>query len=244
MATLAKLYGPFFDGHAWLSVFESTHAWSIIISLILLECLLSVDNALVLATLTNELKDKKEQDEALGIGLIGSYIARFVMVGIAIYLIQFVWVKIIGALYLIYLSLSYFYHLHRPETNKKVKKTEPTVGKVALKMVIMDIVFSIDSVIAALGVSKNPIIVLIGGLIGILAMRLVAEAMVKLMVKIPELNIMAYVLILFIGVKLLISAPPFNIEIPDYVFALVLVISVVVTLLVHYLRKKRNRIKH
>ena len=62
MTILAKLYGPFFDGKACLSFFQSSHALSIIISLILLECLLSVDNSLVLATLTNELSNKKQQD--------------------------------------------------------------------------------------------------------------------------------------------------------------------------------------
>lgn len=242
MTILAKLYGPFFDGKAWLAVFQSSHAWSIIISLILLECLLSVDNSLVLATLTNELSNKKQQDEALGVGMLGSYIARFIMVGLAVYLIRYAWIKIIGALYLIYLSLSYFYHLHSPEKTKKVKTVKASVGQVSLKMVAMDVIFSIDSVIAALGVSKNPIIVLIGGLIGILAMRLVAQIMVKLMVKIPELNLMAYILIFFIGIKLLLSAPPFRIEIPDYLFAIILLVSIIITLLIHFFKRRKLKI--
>lgn len=236
MTALIKLYGPFFDGNAWLAVFHSSHAWSVIISLTLLECLLSVDNSLVLATLTNQLKTKKQQNAALGIGLVGSYIARFIMVGLAVYLIRYAWVKVVGSLYLIYLSLNYFYHQHHPNQKKAVQIKTAQVGPIALKMVVMDVIFSIDSVIAALGVSKNPIIVLIGGLIGILAMRFVAGIMVKLMVKIPELNLLAYVLIFFIGIKLLISAPPFNFEIPDYLFAIFLVFSILLTIILHFWR--------
>ena len=58
----------------------------------------------------------------------------------------------------------------------------------------MDIVFSIDSVLAALAISDNPVVVLIGGMIGILCMRGVAEIIIKLMDIIP-VQPMAYVLI-------------------------------------------------
>lgn len=109
-------------------------------------------------------------------------------------------------------------------------------------MVALDVIFSIDSIIAALGVSKNPIIILIGGLIGILAMRLVAKAMVKLMVKIPEWNVMAYIFILLIEVKLLIFAPLREIEIPDWFFAIFLLACVGITLGIHHLR--RNKLKN
>ena len=48
----------------------------------------------------------------------------------------------------------------------------------------MDIIFSIDSVLASLAVSNNPVIVLIGGLIGIACMRGIAEVIMKLMRKV------------------------------------------------------------
>lgn len=69
---LQQLYGPFFDLEAWEQILTSGASWSIIISLILLECLLSVDNAVVLAAQTQSLPTQKQQTEALLYGLWGS----------------------------------------------------------------------------------------------------------------------------------------------------------------------------
>lgn len=57
---------------------------------------------------------------------------------------------------------------------------------------LMDIVFSIDSILASLAISPNPVIVLIGGLIGILCMRGIAEVIMRLIDIVPELEVMAY----------------------------------------------------
>lgn len=84
----------------------------------------------------------------------------------------------------------------------------------------MDIVFSIDSVLAALAISDNPVVVLIGGMIGILCMRGVAEIIIKLMDIIPELQPMAYVLIGIIALKLLLALPPLRWEMPNTAFAI------------------------
>ena len=104
----------------------------------------------------------------------------------------------------------------------------------------MDSGFSIDSVLAALAMSNNPVVVLIGGMIGILCMRGVAEVIIKLMEIIPELQTMAYVLIAIIALKLLISLPPLNFKLPDTVFAAIVFSTVALTILFHYLRQARH----
>ena len=63
MDILTKLYGPFFDVNNWKTVIESGEDWMIIFSLVLIECLLSVDNAIVLAAQTQKLPDKKQQEK-------------------------------------------------------------------------------------------------------------------------------------------------------------------------------------
>ena len=107
----------------------------------------------------------------------------------------------------------------------------------------MDIVFSIDSVLAALAVSNNPVVVLIGGMIGILCMRGVAEIIIKLMDIIPELQPMAYVLIAIIALKLLLSLPPLHYELPNITFALIVFGILILTIAFHFLRAKRKRRK-
>ena len=86
---LQTLYGPFFDLNNWKTVIESGSDWLIILSLVLIECLLSVDNAIVLAAQTQKLPTKKEQEKSLFYGLWGAYLFRFLLIGVGTFLIKF-----------------------------------------------------------------------------------------------------------------------------------------------------------
>ena len=241
MDILTKLYGPFFDVNNWKTVIESGEDWMIIFSLVLIECLLSVDNAIVLAAQTQKLPDKKQQEKSLFYGLWGAYIFRFALIGVGSYLIHFWEIKVLGAGYLMYLSLNHFYRMKYPERakRKKGKKRKPILPlfwSVVISIELMDIVFSIDSILASLAISPNPVIVLIGGLIGILCMRGIAEVIMRLIDIVPELEVMAYFLIGLISIKLFLTIPMIDIEIPAAAFGIVVLASVVVTLVVHKVR--------
>ncbi len=241
MDILTKLYGPFFDVNNWKTVIESGEDWMIIFSLVLIECLLSVDNAIVLAAQTQKLPDKKQQEKSLFYGLWGAYIFRFALIGVGSYLIHFWEIKVLGAGYLMYLSLNHFYRMKYPERAKRKKGKNkkpilPLFWSVVISIELMDIVFSIDSILASLAISPNPVIVLIGGLIGILCMRGIAEVIMRLIDIVPELEVMAYFLIGLIAIKLFLPIPMIDIEIPAAAFGIVVLASVVVTLIVHKVR--------
>jgi YkoY family integral membrane protein len=242
LALLEKLYGPFFDLHNWTSVISSGQDWLIIFSLVMIECLLSVDNAIVLAAQTRVLPTLKEQEKSLFYGLWGAYLFRFLIIGIGVYLIHIWEIKVIGALYLMYLVYRFFHHKlfgKKPSKEPKERKHRilPLFWSVVIQIEVMDIVFSVDSVLASLAISSNPVIVLIGGLIGILCMRGIAEIIMNLMRKIPELEPMAYVLIAVIAVKLFLTIPMIDIEIPTDWFGLFIIIMFIGTLIVHLIRK-------
>jgi len=78
-------------------------------------------------------------------------------------------------------------------------------------------------------------------MIGILCMRGIAEVIMNVMRKIPELETMAYVLIAIIGVKLFVSIPMIGWEIPSGIFALIVVFAVLITLVIHYFRVRKAR---
>ena len=78
------------------------------------------------------------------------------------------------------------------------------LGTVAM-VELMDIAFSVDSVLAAFGVSNEVWILLLGGMLGILMMRGIAGVFLKLLERIPELETTAYILILIIAAKYLLS---------------------------------------
>ena len=122
MSLLQNLYGPFFELENWKTVITSGQDWMIILSLVLIECLLSVDNAIVLAAQTQKLPDKVQQEKSLFYGLWGAYIFRFLLIGVGTYLIHFWEIKVIGAGYLMYLALSHFYHMAHPVAKQKKKK--------------------------------------------------------------------------------------------------------------------------
>ena len=252
--TILKMYAPFFDINNWLHVLTSGKDWMIILTLILMECLLSVDNAVVLAAQTKVLPDKSQQRKSLFYGLWGAYLFRFIVIGIGTYLINFWEIKLAGSIYLFYLAFKFFYNQRHPQesadkekkkvvTHKHKKKRKHILSlfwRTVVSIEAMDIVFSIDSVLASLAVSNNPVIVLIGGMIGILCMRGVAEIIIKLMDIIPELQPMAYVLIAIIALKLFLSLPPLNYELPNTVFAIIVFTILGVTIIFHFLRVKKH----
>ncbi len=222
----------------------SGNDWLIIFSLVLIECLLSVDNAVVLAAQTQSLPTREQQEKSLFYGIWGAYLFRFIIIGLGTYLINFWEIKVIGALYLVFLVFQYFSKTRVKHTRKLVKDKKrrflPLFWSVVMQIEMMDIIFSVDSVLASLAISNNPVIVLIGGLIGILAMRGVAEVIMKLMRRIPELEPMAYILIGIIALKLFVSIPAINIEIPATLFGIVVLGAIVITLLIHVIRKRRQ----
>lgn len=191
----------------------------VVVNLILIESLLSVDNAAVLATMVLDLP-KDQRSKALKYGILGAYIFRGICLLFAAMLIQIWWFKPVGGIYLLVLSIKYFIAKQK-EANSSVEeelfgKQESTFYKKTLGLFgpfwatvilveLMDLAFSIDNVIAANAYSKNIILIWTGVFIGILAMRFVAQGFVRLMEKYPFLNTSAYLVIGLLGLKLCLS---------------------------------------
>lgn len=95
----------------------------IILNLIIIESLLSVDNAAVLATMVMDLP-KEQREKALKYGIIGAYVFRGICLVLAAWLVKIWWLKAIGGLYLIYLFINYFYTKSTPK-----KKTTHLIKK-------------------------------------------------------------------------------------------------------------------
>jgi YkoY family integral membrane protein len=200
---------------------------AIILNLILIESLLSVDNAAVIATMVLDLS-KKDRAKALSYGIVGAYIFRGLCLLFATFLIQIWWLKPLGGLYLLYLSIKYFIDKAKhKEAEKAVKKEEKGFYKTVIKIVgpfwatvllveVMDLAFSIDNVFAAVAFTNNILLVWAGVFIGILAMRMVANLFVKLMERFPFLEAAAFVVLGVLGSKL--SASVYEHFYPDTAF--------------------------
>ena len=91
-------------------------AATIVFTLIIIESLLSVDNAAVLATMVMDLP-KEQRGKALKYGIIGAYVFRGICLLLASWLIKIWWLKLIGGLYLLYLMIDYFFTKKTPQTD-------------------------------------------------------------------------------------------------------------------------------
>ncbi len=189
---------------------------AIIGNLIIIESLLSVDNAAVLATMVMDLP-QKQRNRALKYGIFGAYFFRGVAMIFAAALIKIWWLKPLGGLYLLYLVYSW-YKSKQTETkaddvidkngNWLYRITVGTIGNfwaTVCLVELMDMAFSIDNVFAAVAFTPNIILVCVGVFIGILAMRFIAQWFVKLMEQYAFLETAAFIVIGILGLKLVSS---------------------------------------
>lgn len=188
----------------------------IILNLIVIESLLSVDNAAVLATMVLDLP-KEQRNRALKYGIIGAYVFRGICLLIASWLVKIWFLKPLGGLYLLWLAYDYFKGKNSHQSEDEIINKEKswiyrsTVGvigtfwsTVAL-VEVMDLAFSIDNVFAAVAFTDHMPLIYIGVFIGILAMRFVAQAFVRLMERFPFLETIAFLVIGILGLKLVAS---------------------------------------
>jgi len=212
MEFLDGFYNNFLRFFSWeeISFLFSGTGLLVMLNLVLSEGLLSFDNALVLAIMVSHLPRDQSyrvgpvkmsiQQWALTAGIFGAYFFRTVAIILGTYLIQFWTLQLLGGGYLLWLGYEHFFagRMKKPEITAYGKGFWATVIKVEL----MDIAFSIDSILAALGLSKRVWVILMGGMLGILFMRLVAGVFINLIERFPLFKHTGYALVALIGFRL------------------------------------------
>lgn len=179
---------------------ELIEAIPVIISLIIIEGLLSVDNALAIAAMAKHLPGKQKY-LALKYGIVGAYLFRGLCMWGAAWIIANPWLKIIGAAYLVHLMAAHF----SGQENEDGDDDDDGGGKqrgfwmTVLAIEFMDLSLSVDNVVAAVAISPKLWVVCTGVFIGILALRFLAGLCIKLIEKFPILENAAFLLIGYVG---------------------------------------------
>lgn len=177
--------------------------------LVALEGLLSADNAMVLAVLVLSLP-RHQQQQALRYGILGAFFFRIIAIIFAARMIEVVWVQLLGAAYLLYLSYQHFFGHGGADNRRTAKPAKPWMGMSAfwatvVKVELTDIVFAIDSILVAVAMSDKLWVIITGGVLGIIAMRLVIGQLLALVTRYPALVDGAFVIIAWVGIKLLLE---------------------------------------
>jgi YkoY family integral membrane protein len=199
------------------------YSWVLLV-LIVMEGLLAADNALVLAIMVKHLPEEKRK-KALFYGLAGAFVFRFASLFIISFLVDVWQVQAIGALYLLFMSVN---HILRKTIFKKIEHSEEKPLKdttkksgfwmTVLKVEVADIAFAVDSILAAVALAvvlpETPLpeiggmdggqflVIFAGGMIGLIIMRFAANMFVTLLEKRPGLEIAAFGIVGWVGVKL------------------------------------------
>jgi len=177
--------------------------------LVLLEAALSADNALVLAVLVLPLPPA-QQKRALRYGVAGALGFRVVATLFATYMLRWHWVKLIGAAYLLYLPIKHFWGRPDESGSTALRPVATFLGLTAfwstvVRVEMTDIVFAIDSILVAVAMSRKVWVIITGGFLGIIAMRLLIGQLLGLVRRFPSIVEGAYIIVAWVGVKLLIE---------------------------------------
>jgi YkoY family integral membrane protein len=148
--------------------------------------------------------------------------------------LKIVWLKILGGLYLIYLAYNNLKSGSEDDGPKSISIPFLNVfWSTVVAIELADLVFSIDNVFAAVAFTDRIELIYLGVFIGIIAMRFAATGFVRLIEKHPVLEKVAFWVVGFLGVKLIISLwlEELNLEHVDLVFSVLVTLAFILPIL-------------
>ena len=233
--------------------FSDPNAWVSLLTLTVLEVVLGIDNIIFISILSSKLSDPKDQARARRYGLMGAFVSRILL------LLSIAWVMqltqplftivrefsgrdiilLLGGLFLIGKATLEIHHKvegaeHDAASNKRVKSLWTTVAQI----MVIDIVFSLDSVITAVGMAEDVSIMIIANVIALGAMLAAAEGISAFVERHPTVKMLALSFLVLIGTNLVAEGLGFHI--PKGYTYVAMAFSVLVEMLNIRVRAKQN----
>ncbi|OON13102.1 MAG: hypothetical protein BTM30_00735 [Synechococcus lacustris str. Tous] len=210
-----------------------------------LEVVLSADNAIALAAIAKGLKSQNQQKQALNLGLVFALFFRISLILVSRWVLGFKPLMAAGAAYLLWLCADHFINnssqveLPEPELldsksleNKSINESlnnstnivsadnlfgfDRKLAGTAISIALTDLAFSLDSVAAAVAVSDKLWLVITGGIIGVVALRLSSNLFIELLNNYPRLEAAGYIAVGLVGIQLLVRVFWPFIELPQW----------------------------
>jgi predicted tellurium resistance membrane protein TerC len=209
-----------------LELFTKPEAWLSLITLTVMEIVLGIDNVIFISLVTSKL-DKSRQNKARQIGIFLALFIRILLLSIISHIVHDMvdpiftvfdhgvsWRDIIlmtGGLFLLYKSTLEIYEILEADAHEQSTKIKPTFWNVVLQVIIIDIVFSFDSIITAVGLAKDLPIMILAVIISMIIMLFFSQAISLFIEKHPSIKLLALAFLLMIGVLLGAEAIGYNV---------------------------------
>jgi YkoY family integral membrane protein len=208
---------------------HSADQWSEVLLLLPLlvglEAVLSADNAIALAAISRQLEDPARQRQALNIGLGLALVLRLGLIAVAQWVLNFWPLQLAASAYLLWLCGNHLLNREAADNAEEAvadgdgeasERIARPLTSVVLTLALTDLAFSLDSVAAAVAVSDRLILVMAGGLIGVIALRLTAELFIRWLGIFRHLESAGYLAVGLVGLRLLLRVLLPAVELPDW----------------------------
>ncbi|NEO86240.1 MAG: DUF475 domain-containing protein [Spirulina sp. SIO3F2] len=191
----------------WLTgpIASYLHIPFLLVILVALEAILSADNAVALASIAQGLSTPQQQRRALNIGLVAAYGLRVALIFTATWVEQFWQVELLGAGYLLWLVWCYYQSPEDENHHHQTFKFDSLWQAIPI-LAFTDLAFSLDSVTTAIAVADQTWLIVVGGTIGVVALRFLAGVFLGWLQEYPRLEEAGYLAVALVGIRLLIHA--------------------------------------
>jgi predicted tellurium resistance membrane protein TerC len=230
-------------------------AWLALVTLIAMEVILGIDNLIFISILTNKLPEAHRQ-RARKIGISLALIMRLVLLGMVALIVkmtapvitvlgnEFSWRDLIllaGGLFLIWKATKEIHHNTDPNAGPDVFEPAASLGFAAAigQIIVLDIVFSVDSIITAVGMTDHVPIMVIAVVVTVAVMLFAATPLANFINNNPTIVMLALGFLLMIGTTLV--AEGFGVQVPKGYIYTAMAFSVLVELLNMRARRKQQR---
>ncbi|MGI8934803.1 MAG: TerC family protein [Phormidesmis sp.] len=170
--------------------------------LIMLELVLSADNAIALAAIAQGLQTEALQKKALDIGLVVAFVLRITLILAASWVLNYWQFEVAGAAYLLWLVYQHF--MTGSDDDESRGPRFNSLWQAIPTIALTDLAFSLDSVTTAIALSKDVLIVMLGGTIGIVALRFMAGLFIRWLDIYVRLEDAGFVTVALVGIRLLV----------------------------------------
>lgn len=196
--------------------------------LVALEAVLSADNAIALAAISRRLHDPVRQSQALNLALGLALVLRLGLILAARWVLRFWPLQLLAALYLLWLCGSQLLARQSQDGSGGTPGAADSPGlqtttllPVVLTLGLTDLAFSLDSVAAAVAVTDRLPLVMAGGVIGVLALRLTAGLFIRWLDVFVHLETAGYLAVGLVGLRLLLRLLLPNLNVPEWLMLIV-----------------------